>query len=111
MCAWSFLAALFQKRLNLPLFDQDIFVNVTGGLKVSEPAADLGICLAIISSFRDKIIKNKTISIGEVGLLGEVRDIRQLDRRITEAKKLGFENIISSENVRSLSEALKVAFE
>ena len=105
------LAALLQKRLNLPLFDQDIFVNVTGGLKVSEPAADLGICLAIISSFRDKIIKNKTISIGEVGLLGEVRDIRQLDRRITEAKKLGFENIISSENVRSLSEALKVAFE
>ncbi len=102
------LVAVLQKRLGLPLFDQDVFVNVTGGLKVFEPAADLGICMAIISSFKDKIIDSKTAMIGEVGLLGEIRDIRGLDKRTIEAKKLGFMNILSAKNARSLTQAVKI---
>lgn len=104
------LVAVLQKRLGLPLWDQDVFVNVTGGLKIFEPAADLGICLAIISSFKDKTIKEKCVLIGEVGLLGELRTVRQLDKRITEAKKLGFSNVISSEKGRSMASILKQAF-
>lgn len=103
------LVAVLQKRLGLPLYDQDIFVNVTGGLKVYEPAADLAICLAIASSLKDKAIAGKTVIVGEVGLLGEVRGVRGLDKRVSEAKKLGFKNIISSENAKSLSQAVKLA--
>lgn len=104
------LAAVLQKRLSLNLYDQDIFVNVTGGLKVIEPAADLGIAVAIISSFKDITIKAKTALIGEVGLLGEVRLVRGFDKRVMEAKKLGFTNIISFENAKSLSETMALSF-
>lgn len=103
------MVAVLQKRLGLPFFDQDIFVNVTGGLKVFEPAADLGICLAIISSFKDIPIKEKTVFIGEVGLLGELRTVRNLDKRSNEAKKLGFINVVSLANAKSLSQAVKLA--
>ncbi len=103
------LVAVLQKRLGLPLFDADIFVNVTGGLKISEPASDLGICAAIASSLKDIPIKEKTVLIGEVGLLGELRAVRQIDKRIKEAKKLGFANVISSQNAKSLSQAIKLA--
>lgn len=103
------LVAVIQKRLGLALYDQDIFVNVTGGLKIFEPAADLGICLSIISSFKDQIIKEKTVFIGEAGLLGELRAVRGLDKRSAEAKKLGFNNVISIENAKSLAQAVKLA--
>lgn len=103
------LVAVLQKRLGLSLFDQDIFVNVTGGLRIFEPAADLGICLAIISSVKDQIIKNNSVLIGEVGLLGELRPIRNLAARIKEAKKLGFTNIISSGNAKNLVQAIKLS--
>lgn len=103
------LVAVLQKRLNLPLYDQDIFVNVTGGLKIIEPAADLAICLAIISSFKDKQISFKTAFVGEVGLLGELRAVRRLDKRSNESKKLGYTKVISSENVQSLAQAVKMA--
>lgn len=100
------LVAVLQKRLGLPLFDQDIFVNITGGIRVFEPAADLGICLAIISSLRDKTVDAKTVFVGEVGLLGELREVRGVDRRETEAKNLGFEKLISPKNAKSLSEVV-----
>ncbi len=103
------LVAVLQKRLGLTLFDQDVFVNVTGGLKVYEPAADLAIAVAIISSFKDRVIVPKTVFIGEVGLLGELRSVRGLDKRASEAKKLGFTNIISPENAKSLTQALNLA--
>lgn len=103
------LTAVLQKRLGLPLFDKDIFVNVTGGLKVYEPAADLAICLAIVSSLQDKIIVKKTVILGEVGLLGEIRPVQRLDKRVMEAKKLGFTNIISPEKVKSLAQAVKLS--
>ncbi|MBI2021500.1 DNA repair protein RadA [Candidatus Daviesbacteria bacterium] len=101
------LVAVLQKRLGLPLYSADIFVNVTGGIRVSEPAADLGICMAIISSFQDQILDAKTVFIGEVGLLGELRTVRNLEKRVTEAKKLGYINVISSENAKSLNEIIK----
>ncbi len=103
------LVAVLQKRLGLPLYDQDIFVNVTGGLKIIEPAGDLGICLAIVSSFKDVSLKEKTILIGEVGLLGELRMVRQLEKRVGEAKKLGFSNVISTENAKNLVAAVSLA--
>jgi len=102
------LVAVLQKRLGLPLYDQDVFVNVTGGLRIFEPAADLGICLAIISSFKDKTIREKCVLVGEVGLLGELRSVRQIDKRITEAKKLGYTNIITPSNVKTIAQAVKL---
>lgn len=101
------LVAVLQKRAGLALFDQDIFVNVTGGLKIAETAADLGVCIAIASSLKDLHVCPKTVFIGEVGLLGELRAVRQIDRRIKEAKKLGYTNIISSEKAKTLSEAIR----
>ncbi len=98
------LIAIIQKHLRLPLFKFDIFVNVASGLKVFEPAADLGICLAIISSFKNKPLSARTVAIGEVGLLGEIRNIIGLERRIKEAKKLGFNEIISPKEYRYLTQ-------
>lgn len=103
------LVAVLQKRMGLPLYDQDVFVNVTGGLRVFEPAADLGICMAIISSFQDKTIKPKTVFVGEVGLLGEVRTVREMERREKEGRKLGFTMIITPKTVKNLSQTVKVA--
>lgn len=98
------LSAVISKRLHLPLFDQDIFVNATGGVKISEPAADLGIAASIISSYKEQSIDPKAVFIGELGLLGEVRPVRDLKKRVNEAKKLGFTKIYSPENIKSLSE-------
>ncbi len=105
------LVATLSKRLNLPLGDKDIFVNVTGGIRITETAADLAICMAIISSLSDKTIPSTTAFVGEVGLLGELRNVRQLDKRSIEAKKLGFTKIISSENAKSLTLAQALVFE
>lgn len=101
------LVAVLQKRLRLPLWDQDIFVNVTGGMKITEPAADLAICMAIVSSFKDMTLDPKSVYVGEVGLLGELRTVRQLDKRVNEAKKLGYTKVISPQTIRTLSQALK----
>ena len=92
------LVAILQKHLRLPLGNFDIFVNAASGIKVFEPAADLGICLAIISSFKNRPLPAKTLAIGEVGLLGEVRNVIGLERRIKEARKMGFSNILSPKN-------------
>src|SRR3989338_1830848 len=105
------LVAVLQKRLGLPLYDQDIFVNVTGGLKVIEPAADLAICQAIISSFKDKVIAPKTVFIGEVGLLGEIRKVRSIEKRTSEANRLGFNKVITSQNAKTLADVLSYCYE
>jgi len=96
------LTAILQKRLNLPLGGVDIFVNVSGGIRVSEPAGDLAICLAILSSFVNKSIDSKTVVFGEVGLLGEVRNISQGDRRQKEALRLGYTKAIAPNTIKSL---------
>jgi DNA repair protein RadA/Sms len=88
------LAAVLIKRANVPLLNQDIHLNVTGGLKINETGADLAICMAIVSSLKNKAISPETIVLGEVGLGGEIRPIYQLDKRIEEARKLNFKKII-----------------
>jgi DNA repair protein RadA/Sms len=84
------ITAVLTRRVGLKLGNQDIIANVTGGLKVAEPAADLGIALAIASSARDISVDPELAAVGEVGLSGELRAVSQLDRRVAEAARLGF---------------------
>jgi len=100
------LLAVLQKHCRLPLETMDVFINVAGGLKLSDRAADLGICLAIFSSFKN-IPLVKTVGVAEVGLLGELRAVPFLEKRIKEAKKLGFKNIFTS-NEKSLVNVLNL---
>jgi DNA repair protein RadA/Sms len=88
------ITAVLTKRVGLKLGNQDIIVNVTGGLKVGEPAADLGIALAIASSARDISVDPALVAAGEVGLSGELRAVSQLDRRVAEAARLGFKRCL-----------------
>jgi len=90
------LLAVLIRRCGLPLYDFDVFVNCAGGMKIVEPGADLAICLAIASAYFDKPIPNKAMALGEVGLLGEVREVMAQEKRIKEARRLGFTQIISS---------------
>ena len=87
------LTAILGKRVNLNLSNQDIYINVVGGIKIDEPAADLAVALAIVSSLKDIVI-DQTVVIGELGLSGEVRFVPNLEKRIKEAEKLGFKKII-----------------
>ena len=93
----SLLAAVLERQLNVPLYNRDIFLNVAGGVKVEEPAIDLGIVAAVASSALNKSIDTKTVFIGEVGLTGEVRGISQLEIRLKEASKLGFKTALVPE--------------
>ncbi len=90
----NLLMAVLEKRLGLKLGEYDAYVNVAGGMKINEPALDLGIVLAMISSYRDLVIDEKTIVFGEVGLSGEIRAVNMAERRVAEAKKLGFTRCI-----------------
>jgi DNA repair protein RadA/Sms len=80
--------------VGLSLSNQDIFLNVVGGLKIGEPAADLATAVAVGSSFRDRPVDPTTVVIGEIGLAGEVRTVAHLERRITEAAKIGFRRAV-----------------
>jgi len=99
------LVAILQKRLNLPLGNFDVFVNVSGGLRVSEPAVDLAVTMAILSSFKNKPLDPKTAVFGEVGLLGEVRSVGSEERRVKEARRLGFTTVVSPKTTRNLKQA------
>ena len=90
----NLLMAVLEKRLNLPLSSYDAYVNIAGGVRLSEPALDLGLVLAIISSYRDVPIPDKTLVFGEVGLSGEVRAVGMAQQRVQEAKRLVFDRII-----------------
>ena len=83
--------AILHKHSGIATFDQDVFINVVGGIKVSETASDLVVMLSIVSSLRDKVIPSKWIAFGEVGLTGEVRPVYNAQERLSEAKKQGFE--------------------
>ncbi len=102
------LVAILSKRLNLPLAGFDVFVNVSGGLRVAEPAADLAVVFAVLSSFLNKPVPADAVAFGEVGLLGEVRRVGSQERRITEAKRLGFPTVLSPESVRNVKKAQDV---
>lgn len=84
----TLLMAVLEKKANLPLGNQDVYLNVVGGMKVNEPALDLSIILAVASSFKNISIKEDVVAIGEVGLTGEVRSVNMIDKRIKEAEKL-----------------------
>ncbi len=90
----SLLIAIMQRHLGVQLYDQDIFLNIVGGVKVAEPALDLAVVLAIISSFKNKPLLDKLAVFGEIGLSGEIRTIQKGQDRIKEAVKLGFTRII-----------------
>ena len=90
----NLLMAVLEKRVGISLGDCDAYLNIAGGIKVTEPAIDLGIVLAVVSSFRNKAIAADTIAFGEVGLSGEVRSISQMEARVKEAAKLGFKTCI-----------------
>jgi len=91
------ILAVLEKRIGLNLSKQDVYVNVIGGIDVSEPAADLGIALAIITCVRDVVFDSHTAIVGEIGLSGEIRAVNHIDKRINEAQKLGFKRIIIPE--------------
>jgi DNA repair protein RadA/Sms len=119
------ITAVLTKRTRLPIGTQDVIVNVVGGIKVNEPAADLGIALAIASSARNSRVRPELVAIGEVGLSSELRGVSQLDKRLAEAAKLGFKACLLPPfrgegkphsnleliTVRSLSQALKLGLE
>ena len=90
----NLLMAVLEKRAGMPLSSCDAYVNIAGGIRMNEPAIDLGIVLAIVSSYREIAISDKTICFGEVGLSGEVRAVNMAKQRVQEAKKLGFETCI-----------------
>ena len=90
----SLLTAVLEKRVGLNLGSSDVFINVVGGLRIDEPSSDLAACLAIISGYRDIIIDDKLLAIGEIGLAGECRAVGNIEQRIREAVRLGFDTIL-----------------
>ncbi|MDD5042754.1 MAG: DNA repair protein RadA [Candidatus Omnitrophica bacterium] len=94
----SLLVAVLEKRMGLALEAEDIFVNVAGGIKVEDPAADLAVCAVVASSFREQVVMPQAVVLGEVGLSGEIRSISQVTTRINEAEKLGFKHCILPKN-------------
>ncbi|MCX7927676.1 MAG: DNA repair protein RadA [Candidatus Omnitrophica bacterium] len=121
----TLLVAVLEKRIGLALETTDIFVNIAGGIKVQDPAADLGVSLAVASAFRDMPVIQTLVAVGEVGLAGEIRSCSQIETRIKEAEKLGFKQCIIPATVakglrtsgieiipvKSLKEAIDTALE
>ncbi len=104
----SLLLAVLEKRVGMQLMGMDVFVNIVGGLKIDEPAVDLGIIAAVASSFRERPIAAQTVVMGEVGLAGEVRAISQAEARIKDAAKLGFKRcVLPALNVEKMDKASK----
>ena len=119
----NLLMAVLEKRMGLPLSGYDAYVNIAGGIRMSEPAADLGIVMAVVSSYKNKPVSDSTIVFGEVGLSGEVRAVTMPEQRVAEARKLGFKTCIMPEvsaknisgaddieiiGVKSIKEALQI---
>ena len=101
------LIAVLIRRCALPLYDYDVFINVAGGIKVTEPASDLAVCLSIASTFLDKPLPKGSIAIGEIGLSGEIREVVAQEKRVKEAKRQGFNIPITNKEVKYLNEAIK----
>jgi DNA repair protein RadA/Sms len=104
----NIIIAVLNRYANLKLDSSDVFVNVVGGLKLTEPAADLAVAMAIASSKLQKPLPPDLAVMGEVGLSGEVRAVSQAEKRVREAEKLGFKQILSADKVKSVAEAMNV---
>jgi DNA repair protein RadA/Sms len=101
----TLLVAVMEKKLGMHLMGHDIFVNVAGGVKIDEPAVDMGIVAAVASSFLDRPIQKETIIFGEVGLTGEVRAVSHVETRVAEAKKMGFTRcLVPHSNLKRMTE-------
>lgn len=108
----SMLLAVLEKRAGYFFNNMDAYVNVIGGLKLDEPAADLTVALALVSSLKDKAVDDNVLAFGEVGLAGEIRAVNHCEQRITEAHRLGFEKcIIPFHNYKSLPKSLKTSID
>ena len=94
------ICAVLTRRLGIRLFEQDVFLNVVGGLRVDEPAADLAAAAAIMSSIKDQPVRADVVHIGEVGLSGELRWVSHMDARLREAVKLGFKAAVIPKRMR-----------
>ena len=101
VCQSNLLMAVLEKKVGIHLAACDAYVNIAGGMKMTEPAIDLGISLAVVSSCKDIIIPDSVIAFGEVGLSGEVRAVSMAGQRVAEAKKLGFDTVILPEVCKS----------
>ena len=105
----TLLVAVLEKQAGLNLGSQDIYLNIVGGMKVTEPAVDLGVVLAVASSFKNISIKQDVLAIGEVGLTGEVRSVNMIEKRLKEAEKMGYKTcIIPESNKKLLKEKFKL---
>lgn len=99
----ALIIAVLEKRIGLKLFNQDVYLNVAGGLRLTEPAADLAMAASIVSSFRDKAVSD-TVAIGEIGLTGEVRGIGQVEKRLSECARMGFTKaVIPKTNMKGIT--------
>lgn len=105
----TLLTAVLEKKTGLNLYNQDIYLNVVGGIRLNEPAVDLGITAAVISGFRNKSIRPGGVMIGEVGLTGEVRGVSMIEKRIYEAEKTGFKYcVIPKSNLKNLENKFQI---
>ena len=103
------LLAVLEKKVGISLSSQDVYLNVVSGIRITEPAVDLGIIFSVVSSFKNKNINRDVVAVGEVGLTGEVRSVNMIEKRIKEAEKLGFKKIIIPEsNKRQIRETFKI---
>jgi DNA repair protein RadA/Sms len=103
--------AVLERRLELPLAGLDVYVNVAGGLRLTDPGTDLAVAVAVYSAVTNRAVPETVAVVGEVGLAGEIRSVVQLSRRFSEAKRSGYHQLVApqseSEGVRSLAAALK----
>lgn len=106
----NLLVAMLEKRTKLKLADKDIYVNIVGGIKLTEPAADLAICMAIGTATKGLQLKQNLVVFGEVGLLGEIRHVPHADKRLSEAKKLGFDGAIGPKTKGVAANLSKILF-
>ena len=102
----SLLIAVLEKRMGLKFYENDVYINVAGGIRLDEPSADLSIAMALISGITDRVIPENLIAFGEIGLLGEVRAVSHIEYRVKEAVRLGFTKIILPK--KNLSQKVKV---
>lgn len=107
----NMLLALLERKLELPLGRYDVFINVTGGIKINEPSADLAVIASIISSFRNRPLNTKTAFIGEVSLVGDIREVSNIDARLKELEGYGFEKAILAKKPNSQNLATIKCFE
>ena len=94
----ALLTAVLEKKIGVTLFDHDIFLNIAGGIRIDEPALDLGVIIALLSSLYEKVVDPTTVVCGEVGLAGEIRAVGQMELRLREAQRLGFKTFLMPES-------------